>query len=425
MSDQNAFDHWVLPAGTLIIQQIDNHSKFYISMILTRFADVITLASTRTADPLAAGIERFVGLEHIEPENLHIRSWGLVADGTTFTNTFQRGQVLFGKRRAYQRKVAIAEFDGVCSSDIYVFESKDPTVLLPELLPFILQSEGFYEYAVKTSAGSLSPRTNWTHLANYEFPLPPVDEQRRIADLLWAADDVISQHQDLLEKAYSLKKSAIHEYTRKSKITRTLKSTEFGDLPENWGVEPLGNLLTNVQYGLSKPLFETGKYPVFRMMNIIDGKMATNDMKYIDLPDDELKVYRVDKGDILFNRTNSADLVGKLGIFELDGDYVFASYLIRLVVKRDVILPEYLNYYLNSEEGQNRISAFATAGVSQTNINASNLQRVLVPVPPIEEQKEVVAELSQIDSAKQEIIGHIENSQELKKQLLAKFLSQD
>lgn len=130
--------------------------------------------------------------------------------------------MLFGKRRAYQRKVAIAEFDGVCSSDIYVFESKDPTVLLPELLPFILQSEGFYEYAVKTSAGSLSPRTNWTHLANYEFPLPPVDEQRRIADLLWAADDVIENwkiaqnaaekilhstatsllHQDLLKRLY-------------------------------------------------------------------------------------------------------------------------------------------------------------------------------------------------------------------------------
>jgi restriction endonuclease S subunit len=147
--------------------------------------------------------------------------------------------------------------------------------------------------------------------------------------------------------------------------------------------------------------------------------MVANDMKYIDLPDEEFQIYKANKGDILFNRTNSADLVGKLGIFELDGDYVFASYLIRLVAKRDVILPEYLNYYLNSEEGQKRISAFATAGVSQTNINASNLQRVLVPVPTIEEQKEVVTQLSEIDSAKQKNILHIENSKELKKQLLA------
>ena len=141
---------------------------------LTRLADVVHLSSSHLADPVTAGIERFVGLEHITPENLHIRTWGLVADGTTFTSHFKPGQVLFGKRRAYQCKVAVADFEGVCSGDIYVFESKDPYVLLPELLPFICQSEGFFEYAVKTSAGSLSPRTNWSHLANYEFPLPPL-----------------------------------------------------------------------------------------------------------------------------------------------------------------------------------------------------------------------------------------------------------
>jgi type I restriction enzyme, S subunit len=115
---------------------------------LIRFADVVHLSTSRLADPAAAEIERFIGLEHIEPENLHIRSWGNVADGTTFTSHFKAGQVLFGKRRAYQRKVAVADFEGVCSSDIYVFESKDPNKLLPELLSFICQSEGFYQYAL-------------------------------------------------------------------------------------------------------------------------------------------------------------------------------------------------------------------------------------------------------------------------------------
>lgn len=137
-----------------------------------RFGDVVRLSKTRCQDPLAEGYERFVGLEHLEPGDLQIRRWGNVADGVTFTNVFKPGQVLFGKRRAYQRKVAIADFTGVCSGDIYVLESTDPAVLLPELLPFICQTDAFFEHAVDTSAGSLSPRTNWTSLAKFMLRCP-------------------------------------------------------------------------------------------------------------------------------------------------------------------------------------------------------------------------------------------------------------
>ncbi|MDM7286008.1 restriction endonuclease subunit S, partial [Klebsiella pneumoniae] len=106
-----------------------------------KFGDVVRLPKTKSKDPLADGFERYVGLEHLEPGDLRIRSYGNVADGVTFTSVFQPGQVLFGKRRAYQRKVAVADFSGVCSGDIYVLETKDPQVLLPELLPFICQTE--------------------------------------------------------------------------------------------------------------------------------------------------------------------------------------------------------------------------------------------------------------------------------------------
>ena len=221
---------------------------------LTHFADVVLLSTSRTANPLAAGIERYVGLEHIEPENLHIRSWGLVADGITFTNTFKRGQVLFGKRRAYQRTVAVPDFDGVCSSDIYVFESKDPNVLLPELLPFICQSEGFFEYAVKTSAGSLSPRTNWTHLANYELNLPPIDEQRRIADLLWAADDVVQKQNEAHEKLVIVKQAIIDALFTKgvSGKHKKFQTTKLGDIPEKWSLVKLEDVTIKIVDGVHK-----------------------------------------------------------------------------------------------------------------------------------------------------------------------------
>jgi type I restriction enzyme S subunit len=148
--------------------------------------DVVKLNKGRARDPLSEGLDRYVGLEHLEPGDLKIRRWGNVADGTTFTNVFRPGHVLFGKRRAYQRKVAVADFSGVCSGDIYVLTPKDDR-LLPELLPFLCQTDSFFDHAVGTSAGSLSPRTNWKSLASYEFALPPLDEQERIAGVLDAS----------------------------------------------------------------------------------------------------------------------------------------------------------------------------------------------------------------------------------------------
>ncbi len=165
---------------------------------MVRFGDVVRNVDISERDPLANGIERYIGLDHIDPESLHIKRWGLIEEGTSFTRKFVKGQVLFGKRRAYQRKVAIAEFDGICSGDILVFEATDE--LLPELLPFIVQSEGFYDYALSTSAGSLSPRTKWKDLAVYEFVLPPKDEQRRIADLLWAAEHNILKSERVIQQ---------------------------------------------------------------------------------------------------------------------------------------------------------------------------------------------------------------------------------
>lgn len=158
-----------------------------------RFGDVVENLN-ETCDPAEAGLERVIAMEHLEPGSLHIRAWGKVADGTTFTRRCRPGQVLFGKRRAYQRKVAVAEFDAVVSGDIYVLAPKGDR-LLPELLPFLCLSERFFQHAVGTSAGSLSPRTNWSSLASFEFDLPPLDQQRRIAEILWAVDEVTQRHQ--------------------------------------------------------------------------------------------------------------------------------------------------------------------------------------------------------------------------------------
>jgi type I restriction enzyme, S subunit len=172
------------------------------------FGDVVALSREHSSDPDGDGLKRYVGLDHLEPGDLTIRRWGNVLDGTTFTNVFRSGQVLFGKRRAYLRKVAVADFDGVCSGDIYVLQPKVDSLLL-ELLPFICQTDSFFQHAVGTSAGSLSPRTNWDSLASYEFSLPPLDEQVRIVPLLLASQEVGENLQSLLEAHRCLRLSAL------------------------------------------------------------------------------------------------------------------------------------------------------------------------------------------------------------------------
>jgi len=199
---------------------------------------VVRLHKESSRDPAADGLERFVGLEHTEPGDLRIRSWGDVADGTTFANRFRPGQVLFGKRRAYQRKVSVADLDGVCSGDIYVFEPKDPGVLLPELLPFICQTDAFFDHAVGTSAGSLSPRTNWKSLALYEFALPPLEEQQGRVLLFNATRMVLEQIEQAIEKNRFARRSLLIDTFRPERGTmdgfpphwQLLKMEEAGDV---------------------------------------------------------------------------------------------------------------------------------------------------------------------------------------------------
>lgn len=175
------------------------------------FGDVVQLSKASSKDPAADGIERYVGLEHLEPSDLRIRRWGDIADGITFTRVFTPGQVLFGKRRAYQRKVAVAGFSGVCSGDIYVLEPKGDN-LLPELLPFICQRESFYNYVISMSQGGLSPRVNWKALAKYEFTLPSLEEQRRITEVLQATEAAIESFRTLSVRVAEARLAHLNEF---------------------------------------------------------------------------------------------------------------------------------------------------------------------------------------------------------------------
>ena len=146
-----------------------------------------------------------VGLEHLIPQEIKFSGYDVDTENT-FTKTFKKGQILFGRRRAYLKKAAIADFDGICSGDITVIEAI-PGKVDPLLLPFIIQNDKFFDYAVSRSAGGLSPRVKWEHLKDYEFDLPPIEEQRILADKLWAAYRLKESYKKLLTATQEMVKS--------------------------------------------------------------------------------------------------------------------------------------------------------------------------------------------------------------------------
>ena len=150
-----------------------------------------------------------VGLEHLLPSEITLTQWSDTSDNT-INKLFHKGQILFGRRRAYLKKAAVAPFDGVCSGDITVIAAK-PERLLTELLPFIISNDAFFDYAMEKSAGSLSPRVKWAQLAEYEFDLPELEEQQKLANLLWAMERTRKAYQDLLIQADELVKSQFVE----------------------------------------------------------------------------------------------------------------------------------------------------------------------------------------------------------------------
>lgn len=157
---------------------------------IVRFGEMADSITDRADNSAEAGVERYVGLEHLDSDSLRLRRWGKPTDVEATKLRFKPGDIIFGRRRAYQRKLAVADFEGICSAHALVLRAREDTVA-KEFLPLFMQSDSFFERAIMISVGGLSPTINWKTLAVQEFALPPKDEQRRIAEVLWAAEHAL------------------------------------------------------------------------------------------------------------------------------------------------------------------------------------------------------------------------------------------
>jgi type I restriction enzyme, S subunit len=197
----------------------------------------------------------------------------------------------------------------------------------------------------------------------------------------------------------------------------------MNEISPDWEVEPLGRHVKAVQYGLSVRGQQAGRYPILRMNCQVDGQVSFRNLQFVDLDDKTFQAFRLNQNDILFNRTNSIELVGRTAIFKSDQDAVFASYLLRLTCDPSTICPDFLNFYLNKPETQTQLKTLASRGVSQANINATKLKDFTIPIPPKPEQEKIATVLWKVQRAIEVEDKLIATARELKQSALRQLFT--
>ena len=327
-----------------------------------------------------------VGLEHLVPEEITLTAWGEGSENT-FTKMFRKGNVLFGRRRAYLKKAAVAPFDGICSGDITVIEAK-PDRILPELLPFIIQNDALFDFAVGKSAGSLSPRVKWEHLKNFEFELPDMDKQKELAALLWAMDDTKKSYQKLIAATDELVKSQFMEL--------------FGDATTNPKGLPTA-LIKNVAecYAGATPSTKVAAYwdnatiPWMSSGEVHNGRVSATEKKISQAGYDSCSTKMVPANSVVIALAGQGKTRGTVAITEIE---LCTNQSLCCIIPNSSVISDYLYYHLKLRYEEMRNLAGIAEG--RGGLNLKLIQGIRILVPSKAAQEEFVAFARQSDKSK-------------------------
>lgn len=327
-----------------------------------------------------------VGLEHIEPYDMKLKNYEVNVE-TTFTKQFHEGQILFGRRRAYQHKACVATFDGICSGDITVIEPIEGKVY-PDLLPFIIQNDDFFEHAIKGSNGALSPRVKWEHMANFEFNLPSLAEQKVLAEKLWAA--------------YEVKQS----YLKMIAATEEMVKAQFVEMFKGCSKIGLGELATFINGTAFKPEdWSTEGLPIVRIQNLND---ESSDYNYYN--GDCSKKVKINNGDILVSWSAT------LGVFLWNKDKALLNQHIFKVVFDKVEIDKEFFFYTVSVVLDDMSKH--THGSTMKHIVKREFDKFPVAYPSIEMQREFARIARQADKSVSELRKSVEAIDKVIKSLI-------
>ncbi len=338
--------------------------------------------------PAEAEVDRYVGLEHLDPDSLRIRRWGDTSEVESTKLLFQPGDIIFGKRRVYQRKVAVADFAGFCSAHAMVLRAKPDTVL-PEFLPFLMQSDLFMERALSISVGSLSPTINWKALAKEEFLLPPIQEQARLVETIGAAAGSRERLLDLKASAGELSES----------LSQSLFSGVLG------GEAKEGSLIAS----LFDQVIDRGHVGLPILSVTIDGTVVRRDQLERHVSDDtgEQKYLRVLPGDLAYNTMRLWQ--GAVGIVREEG-LISPAYTV-LRPKEQKLDIDFFWYLLRSRTMQRQYRRLVTGVASDRwRLYFKDLKKVRVSLPKTEAEAQLWESLKNLSDQSASIETRIQSA---------------
>ena len=357
--------------------------------------------------PSAAAGLPYVGLEHIGSGEPTLKRWGDPEDVRSAKTRFAPRDILYGKLRPYLDKSVVAPFAGICSTDILVFRAQADRAIA-EFLVSAIHTKPFLDYAVSTTAGVNHPRTSWNALKVHALAVPPFPEQQAIAAVLRTVQGAKEACERVLAATRQLKQSLLRHLFTYGPVPLAqaahvpLKESEVGPVPEHWSVVSIGDIETFIQYGTSSCCESGGSgLPVLRIPNVVGGRIDTADLKYLAASPVEIERHLLQRGDLLFVRTNGVrENVGRCAVY-LDSPMrsLFASYLIRARLASDKALPEFVQLFTETNTGRASFTGRASgAADGKFNINTQTIRSTIIPLPPLPEQREIARQLSAVDA---------------------------
>ncbi|MET3851421.1 restriction endonuclease subunit S [Paenibacillus sp. OAE614] len=353
--------------------------------------DVAEEISIREENPSTSGYDRFVGLEHFVSGEFVIRNYGRPENLVSAMKVCNAEDILLARRNVYLKRAAMVNFDALCSGDAIVLRKK-AEILYPQYLPLILNTDHFWQYANANANGSMSKRINVKTLMKYEFLLPSYEEQRRIAELLWAADKVIESKRKLLAAIITVQNIEINSYFSAENVERN-----------SWPIVPLSSA-TTMQTGITLGKSYTGElnsYPYLRVANVKDGYLDLKEVKVLELPHEKSNRYLLQKDDYLMTEGGDLDKVGRGTLWNCEiQPCLHQNHVFCIRANKDSLLPRFLAYITSSLYGKSYFLKCAKKTSNLASINSTQVKAFPLILPSINEQVVFIEKMDYYENAK-------------------------